>query len=232
MNCVRDVEKIRYAEYMLEGNALHWWEGIVQLNEDIEEPYTWADFRADFLNRYFPHSTLYQMQRDFIQLSQGDRTVEEYEIEFDRLSRYVPKLVPTDTIKINKFEWGLALYIRKGITGPRFEDYNNLVDWARRFQMISSQVAQSGLGARIKNQGNFGARRANTEINQNDKPKCTRCGGAHTDAQCRWNLGDCFRCGEKGHKIAQCLILADEAQTVQGPRITRAPTQPVQTIQS
>ncbi|XP_077215600.1 uncharacterized protein LOC143850221 [Tasmannia lanceolata] len=86
MNCVRDVEKIRYAKYMLEGNALHWWEGIVQLNEDIEEPYTWADFRADFLDRYFPHSTLYQMQRDFIELSQGERTVEEYEIEFDRLS--------------------------------------------------------------------------------------------------------------------------------------------------
>ncbi|KAA8538393.1 hypothetical protein F0562_028061 [Nyssa sinensis] len=41
---------------------------------------------------------------------------------------------------------------------------------------------------------------------EQDRPeKCQRCGGRHSDDQCRWNTRACFGCGKQGHlvKIAQ-----------------------------
>ena len=37
-----------------------------------------------------------------------------------------------------------------------------------------------------------------------NKKGCGRCGRDHEIETCPWTSGACFRCGEKGHKIANC----------------------------
>ncbi|XP_077239760.1 uncharacterized protein LOC143880673 [Tasmannia lanceolata] len=80
------------------------------------------------------------MQRDFSKLAQGNMTVDEYEAEFDRLARHVPTMVPDENAKRNKFEHGLAMYIRKGIAGSNApETYTELVDRAKKLEAVHAE---------------------------------------------------------------------------------------------
>ncbi|XP_077223352.1 uncharacterized protein LOC143856956 [Tasmannia lanceolata] len=141
MNCNKNEVRVKYATYMLEGRALHWWKGIQRKYEHHQGPFTWAMFRTEFLARFFSRSTLYRMQQEFTQLVQGDMTVDDYEAEFDRLARFVPSLVPDDEAKRNKFEFGLAMYLKKEIAGSTTpESYEDLVERAKKLEAVHQEV--------------------------------------------------------------------------------------------
>jgi len=45
---------------------------------------------------------------EFMQLTQGNKTLKEYFHAFNHLSRYAPEFVSTETKKIASFKWGLG----------------------------------------------------------------------------------------------------------------------------
>ncbi|WVY95345.1 hypothetical protein V8G54_034433 [Vigna mungo] len=49
-------QKLVFATYMLAGEAEYWWRGMRRGMDAREEVATWVDFRARFLERYFPAS--------------------------------------------------------------------------------------------------------------------------------------------------------------------------------
>ncbi|XP_077242428.1 uncharacterized protein LOC143882933 [Tasmannia lanceolata] len=92
-------------------------------------------------------------------------TVEDYEGEFDRLSRFVPSLVPDDEAKRNKFEFGLAMNLKKGIarsTAP--ESYEDLVERAQKLEVVHQE-------ARAYAQANQKKRNRDNEIKGGQVPK-------------------------------------------------------------
>ncbi|XP_077219743.1 uncharacterized protein LOC143853933 [Tasmannia lanceolata] len=141
MNCNRNEDRVKYATYMLEGRALHWWKGIQRKYEHHQGPFTWAMFRTEFLARFFSHSSLYRKHEEFTQLVQGDMTVDEYEAKFDRLASFVPSLVRDDEAKRNKFEFRLAMYLKKGIAGSIApESYKDLVERAKKLEVVHQEA--------------------------------------------------------------------------------------------
>lgn len=38
----------------------------------------------------------------------------------------------------------------------------------------------------------------------------------HSEKECRWNTGGCFRCGETGHKIVECPKMEKKDTTNKG----------------
>ncbi|XP_077228324.1 uncharacterized protein LOC143861265 [Tasmannia lanceolata] len=81
------------------------------------------------------------MHQEFTQLVQGDMTVDDYEAEFDRLARFVPSLVPDDEAKRNKFEFGLAMYLKKRIVGSTApESYENLVERTKKLEAVHQEA--------------------------------------------------------------------------------------------
>ncbi|KAA0048770.1 gag-protease polyprotein [Cucumis melo var. makuwa] len=46
-------------------------------------------------------------QQEFLELQQGDMTVEQYDLEFDMLFRFAPEMVATEAAKADKFVRGL-----------------------------------------------------------------------------------------------------------------------------
>ncbi|KAA0032794.1 ty3-gypsy retrotransposon protein [Cucumis melo var. makuwa] len=56
-------------------------------------------------------------QQEFLNLEQGDRIVEQYDAEFDMLSRFAPEMIATEVARADKFIRGLRLDIQgKGST--------------------------------------------------------------------------------------------------------------------
>ena len=73
-------------------------------HEKNEKPFSWAEFREEFYAKYFPSSQRREMEKQFIGLRQRNRTVDEYEAEFDRLSRFASTVVADEQSKMRRFE--------------------------------------------------------------------------------------------------------------------------------
>ncbi|XP_038979924.1 uncharacterized protein LOC120110029, partial [Phoenix dactylifera] len=60
---------------------------IDEMEKAFREALTWQRFHTAFYSKYFPSSRLRELEREFLNLNEGTMTVDEYEAEFDRLSR-------------------------------------------------------------------------------------------------------------------------------------------------
>jgi len=56
--------------------------------EERQKPITWEVFRRKFLSEYFPDSVKYAKEVEFLQLTQGSKSMAEYAKKFKYLSRF------------------------------------------------------------------------------------------------------------------------------------------------
>ncbi|PKU84470.1 hypothetical protein MA16_Dca002983 [Dendrobium catenatum] len=71
------------------------------------------------------------MQKTFLRLVQGSRTVMQYEAEFTALARYAPQLVNTSAEKCYRFLRGLRDSLRHPLVPFHISDFSELVEKAR-----------------------------------------------------------------------------------------------------
>ena len=108
-------EKLDYAVSLLQEDAYDWW---VTIPNSRVRPWvlSYEDFLQDFQNKYMAAAYRNAKVREFTNLRQGMMSVTEYEVKFDQLSRYAIHLIATEQDKCSKFEDGLQLEIKKGIS--------------------------------------------------------------------------------------------------------------------
>ena len=70
---------------------------------------TWEQFKESFYAKFFSANVKYAKQQRFMNLEQGDMTVEQYDAEFDMLSRFVSDVVKDEEARTEKFVRGLRL---------------------------------------------------------------------------------------------------------------------------
>ncbi|KAL8104528.1 hypothetical protein AgCh_028665 [Apium graveolens] len=90
-------QKTKFASYFLKGEVNYWWESTRALEGG--EFITWERFTELFLEKYFSRYIKNQMEIQFLNLTQGDLTVAEYEAMFTELARFVPDQIDTDEKK-------------------------------------------------------------------------------------------------------------------------------------
>ncbi|KAL8088434.1 hypothetical protein AgCh_038282 [Apium graveolens] len=86
---VSDDLKTDYASYFLMNEANYWWESTRAL--EGEGHVSWTRFTELFLEKYFPDGLRNQLEVEFLELKQGERSVLEYEAKFTELARLVPE---------------------------------------------------------------------------------------------------------------------------------------------
>ncbi|KAL8112656.1 hypothetical protein AgCh_020098 [Apium graveolens] len=85
---VSDNLKSDYASYFLKGEVNYWWESTRVL--EGEGSISWTRFTELFLEKYFPDCLQNQLEVEFMELKQGEKSVAEYEAKFTELARLVP----------------------------------------------------------------------------------------------------------------------------------------------
>jgi len=99
--------RLAFAAYMLTGEAEHWWMSMKSIMVERGEPVTWEAFRGKFLSEYFPDSVRYAKEVEFLQLTQGGKSVADYAEKFKHLNRFYT--LPLDEeCRCCKFENGLC----------------------------------------------------------------------------------------------------------------------------
>jgi hypothetical protein len=67
------------------------------------------------------------VKRDFLEIKQGSMSSEQYSVEFLRLSRYAPYLIPDEETKVEKFRGGLLPQLLERIIFVKVADYSKMV---------------------------------------------------------------------------------------------------------
>ncbi|GJM95703.1 hypothetical protein PR202_ga12479 [Eleusine coracana subsp. coracana] len=106
LNCT-PVQKTLFAAQQLHGAAGAWWANHVT-SVGADQQITWGEFKEAFRAHYIPAGFVRRKAREFAALKQGNRSVEEYCEEFNRLALYAPKQVDTPAKRKDRFLEGLS----------------------------------------------------------------------------------------------------------------------------
>ncbi|KAK1370256.1 hypothetical protein POM88_036348 [Heracleum sosnowskyi] len=100
-----DGEKVYCASHMLKK--------IKKIRNDATM--TWEEFLQVFNTKYYSKAIMAAQEDDFVRLIQGDSTVIEYASNFDRFAKFVEELIPTETIRVDRFIRGLKTMIVRDV---------------------------------------------------------------------------------------------------------------------
>ncbi|CAA0806344.1 Unknown protein, partial [Striga hermonthica] len=130
MDCP-DRYRVVCAQLQLTGDASLWWNAYWSMRPGEKAGCTWDMLKELVREKYYPSYYGAEMERQFLALQQGTRTVDEYEREFTRLAAFVPDLVRTEAQRAQRFIDGLYPAVRHNIVGHRTQTYARAVSIAQ-----------------------------------------------------------------------------------------------------
>src|ERR1043165_788638 len=113
-NTVRPVDYVTFASFQLQGAAGSWYSTYKENKGDAV--ITWDEFVRDFRSAHIPSGLIERKCKVFLALRQGDRFVQEYNLDFARLPTYAPEEVYTEAKRTSRFRGGLAMDIKYALT--------------------------------------------------------------------------------------------------------------------
>ncbi|KAL0561144.1 hypothetical protein IC582_001564 [Cucumis melo] len=213
---------------MLTDRGTAWWETTERMLGGDVSQITWQQFKESFYAKFFSASLRDAKRQEFLNLEQGDMTVEQYDAEFDMLSRFAPEMIATEAARADKFVRGLRLDIQSLVRAFRFATHADAlrlaVDLSLQERANSSKTAGRGSTSGQKRkaeqqpvpvpQRNFRPGGEFRSFQQKPfeareaargKPLCTTCGKHHL-GRCLFGTRTCFKCRQEGHTADRCPL--------------------------
>ncbi|KAL0549591.1 hypothetical protein IC582_014077 [Cucumis melo] len=227
MKCPED-QKVQCAVFMLTDRGTAWWETTERMLGGDVSQITWQQFKESFYAKFFSASLRDAKRQEFLNLEQGDMTVEQYDAEFDMLSRFAPEMIATEVARADKFVRGLRLDIQGLVRAFRPATHADAlrlaVDLSLQERANSSKTAGRGSTSGQKRkaeqqpvpvpQRNFRPGGEFRSFQQKPfeageaargKPLCTTCGKHHL-GRCLFGTRTCFKCRQEGHTADRCPL--------------------------
>ncbi|KAL4011563.1 hypothetical protein IC575_028624 [Cucumis melo] len=228
MKCPED-QKVQCAVFMLTDRGTAWWETTERMLGGDVSQITWQQFKESFYAKFFSASLRDAKRQEFLNLEQGDMTVEQYDAEFDMLSRFAPEMIATEAARADKFVRGLRLDIQGLVRVFRPATHADAlrlaVDLSLQERANSSKTAGRGSTSGQKRKAeqqpvpagisivvSFALQKPLRRGGCQRKPLCTTCGKHHL-GRCLFGTRTCFKCRQEGHTADRCpLRLTGNAQ--------------------
>ncbi|XP_047148159.1 uncharacterized protein LOC124820496, partial [Vigna umbellata] len=220
--------RLAFTEYLLTGEASHWWTSMKAILADAQNPINWEVFRAKFYEEYFPDSVRFAKEVEFLQLVQGSMSVSEYTNKFKHLVRF-NTMATSEEWQCRKFENGLRSDLKVLISYLCIRSFPAMVERAKvleknvaeaeqqkkqqlnRGQVISRNTTNVRRSPYVRPTQSSGRSQALVTVGQTGQQRsltCYQCGGPHLRWACpQLSEGKhCNKCGRNGHLDQECNV--------------------------
>ena len=238
-------QRVQLATHMFRGTAEGWWKTVKSAYDTAEDDKAWETFVKQFQDRFIPEHYIEQKIVEFETLIQDTLPVQEYEIQFTRLSRFAAALITPDSEKVRRFIRGLRPDIRLQVQQSKLTEYDAVVKkayWAeeslkgvialeqQRIMAMLPQLIGQLIPAPTPTPAPFPPQQPKRQRMEprfrqpQQRLECVHCGGAHYSRDCRKQSGACYHCGDPGHKVRHCPMktgVAPPALPAPAPRPPR-----------
>ncbi|XP_047171586.1 uncharacterized protein LOC124839728, partial [Vigna umbellata] len=223
-----DDNRLAFTEYLLIGEASHWWASMKMILADIQSPITWEVFRSKFYEEYFPDSVRFAKEVEFLQLVQGGMSISEYTNKFKHLVRF-NTVATSEEWQCRKFENGLRSELKLLISSLCIKSFPAMVERAKVLEKnvveVEQQKKQQVARGPILSRNNANLRRtpyvrpaqlvnpsvskavvAVGQFGQQGNVTYFQCGGPHFRSSCPQLIGGkfCTRCRRNEHLENEC----------------------------
>ncbi|KAJ9557756.1 hypothetical protein OSB04_012370 [Centaurea solstitialis] len=226
---VLNEDKVNYASAMLTERALTWWDATFEsLTENEQESLSWESFKTRFFEQFCPIDLQRRLEKEFLELKQGNMSVIEYETQFNRKARFALRFLSSEHERTEHFVDGLRPEIREFVSNRDIPSFNKAVEYARRrehdltildepnsepkkqraertFSVPTQRHSRSFTPRRSQSQNILRAQSQAYSVQSNASRPCQRCGKTH-QGRCLIESTSlkCFCCGEMGHVRKSC----------------------------
>ncbi|XP_017441250.2 uncharacterized protein LOC108346705 [Vigna angularis] len=198
-----DENRLAFTEYLLTGEASHWWTSVKAILADAHSPISWAVFRSKFYEEYFPDNVRYAKEVEFLQLVQGGKSVSEYTNTFKHLLRF-NTMATSEEWQCRKFENGLRSDLKVLISSLCIKSFPSMVERAKVLEKnvaeVEQQKKQQAARGPILSRTNLNRNRTSYarptqssgsqamvvagQSGQQGAVRCFQCGGPHFKSVC------------------------------------------------
>jgi hypothetical protein len=122
-----DENKALLAAQQLRGTARLWWDHFHAM-QPADHVITWDEFRTAFRAHHIPEGLIERKLNEFLNLTQGTRTVMQYAQVFNHLCQYAGYHADSDARKRDRFRRGLNTKLKERLNLVRADNFNELVN--------------------------------------------------------------------------------------------------------
>jgi hypothetical protein len=124
-----DENKTLFAAQQLRGTARLWWDHFYAM-QPADHVVTWDEFRTAFRAHHIPEGLIERKLNEFLNLTQGTRTMMQYAQVFNHLCQYAGYHADSDARKKDRFRRGLNTKLKERLNLVRADSFNELVNMA------------------------------------------------------------------------------------------------------
>ncbi|XP_073049512.1 uncharacterized protein [Primulina eburnea] len=227
-----DKDQVSYAIFLLTKTARIWWDATkVSVNVSALK---WQEFKDLLYHKYFPRDVRSQKVKEFLELRQGNMSMQEYILMFEEGCQFAPYLTSNDIEKGEYFLRGVRAEIKRDVRMSKDASYKEIVEKARMAKQDEKEIERErhlkrqdfstkGQGSGWKGKGKFRGKEREEHRPKApmlppayDRPVCPKCGKMHR-GECLVGSNRCFRYGGVGHVIKYCPVKGEKGNDrVQG----------------
>jgi hypothetical protein len=124
-----DENKVLFAAQKLRGTACIWWDNYHAM-QAAGHVVTWDEFRTAFRAHHIPEGLIERKLNEFLNLTQGTRTILQYAQIFNHLCQYAGYHADNDARKRDRFRRGLNTKLKERLNLVKAKNFNELVNMA------------------------------------------------------------------------------------------------------
>ncbi|KAL5794551.1 hypothetical protein ACOSP7_003145 [Xanthoceras sorbifolium] len=226
MGCTKE-QMVTYSALLLKDRAKDWWKALQRIQP---EGVSWANFRREFLEKFYPKSYRDARVKKFFRLEKGSLAIAEYEKTFLDLIRAVLFIADNEEQKANRYAVGLNPKIRAYVSLAAHTQFGPLVEAATSVERSMAANPRPKHQASVKLLTEF----RGTSDSRRSFPVCNKCGNSHL-GECQKGNTRCYKCGQEAHFFRDCPNVGFSSQSenrsqasgyTSGPRGPNGSSQP------
>ncbi|XP_075521392.1 uncharacterized protein LOC142554614 [Primulina tabacum] len=133
-----DKDRFSCAIFLLTKTARTWWDATkVSINVSALK---WQEFKDLFYDKYFPRDFQSQKVKEFLELRQGNMSMQEYILKFEEGCQFAPYLASNDIEKGEHFLRGVRDQIKRDVRMSKAASYKEIVEKARMAEQDDKEI--------------------------------------------------------------------------------------------